>query len=187
MEIENCIILCGGKSSRMGKKKETLDFFGQSLADFQANKMQKIFKKVYFSSKTTIQNSYKIPTILDSSAEFAAIFGLESSLKTLSQSLFVVSIDSPFLAQQSIAKLQESYQKTKKSTFAKNKKIHPLLGIYTYDSLIPIQKQISQKNYRLMELLGIIETNFIEIEESQTQNLNTPYDYLQATQGFLNG
>lgn len=122
MEIENCIILCGGKSSRMGKKKETLDFFGQSLADFQANKMQKIFKKVYFSSKTTIQNSYKIPTILDSSAEFAAIFGLESSLKTLSQSLFVVSIDSPFLTQQSIAKLQESYQKTKKSTFAKNKK-----------------------------------------------------------------
>ena len=55
--------MCGGKSSRMGKKKETLDFFGQSLADFQANKMQKIFKKVYFSSKTTIQNSYKIPTI----------------------------------------------------------------------------------------------------------------------------
>ncbi|WP_191337745.1 molybdenum cofactor guanylyltransferase [Helicobacter pullorum] len=187
MEIENCIILCGGKSSRMGKKKETLDFFGQSLADFQANKMQKIFKKVYFSSKTTIQNSCKIPTILDFSAEFAAIFGLESSLKTLSQSLFVVSIDSPFLTQQSIAKLQESYQKTKKSTFAKNKKIHPLLGIYTYDSLIPIQKQISQKNYRLMELLGIIGTNFIEIEESQTQNLNTPYDYLQATQGFLDG
>lgn len=62
-----------------------------------------------------------------------------------------------------------------------------MLGIYAYDSLIPIQKQISQKNYRLMELLGIIETNFIEIEESQTQNLNTPYDYLQATQGFLNG
>ena len=38
-----------------------------------------------------------------------------------------------------------------------------------------------------MELLGVIETNFIEIEESQTQNLNTPYDYLRATQGFLDG
>ena len=150
MEIENCIILCGGKSSRMGKKKETLDFFGQSLADLKANKMQKIFKKVYFSSKTAIQNSYKIPTILDSSAEFAAIFGLESSLKTLSQNLFVVSIDSPFLTQQSIAKLQESYQKTKKSTFAINKNIQPLLEISPYNYIIPIQQQLSQNTDCLM-------------------------------------
>lgn len=185
--MESCVILCGGKSSRMGQKKENLDFLGESLADFQAKKMQKIFSQVYFSSKKPISNLSHLQTLLDLNAEFAPIFGLESVLKTLKKDIFILSIDTPFLSEESIKKLIASYQKAKKPTFAKNQKIHPLLGIYTYEALAHIQHQIAQKNYRLMDLLGRLSVDFVEIPESQTQNLNTPKEYQNALQGYLNG
>ena len=185
--MKNCVILCGGKSSRMGQKKENLDFFGESLADFQAKKMQKIFPQVYFSGKKPISNSSHFQTLLDLNTEFAPIFGLESILQTLKTDIFILSIDTPFLSEESITKLIDSYQKAKKPTFAKNQKIHPILGIYTYEALTPIQQQIEKKNYRLMDLLGLLSANFVEIPEFQTQNLNTPKEYQNALQGYLNG
>lgn len=183
--MEVCVILCGGKSSRMGQKKETLDFLGESLAEFQAKKMQKIFSQVYFSSKSPLLNPPNFPTILDSSTEFAPIFGLESILKTLQKDAFVLSVDAPFLAKESITKLINSYQKTQKPTFAKNQKIHPLLGIYPYKALDSIKHQIAQKNYRLRDLLGLIGADFVEIPHAQTQNLNTQEDYQNALQKHL--
>ncbi len=190
--MEVCVILCGGKSSRMGQKKETLDFFGESLAHFQAKKMQEIFTQVYFSSKSPLLNLPNFPTILDSSVEFAPIFGLESILETLKKDAFILSIDTPFLVKESITKIITSYQKTQKPTFAKNQKIHPLLGIYPYKALDFIKHQITQKNYRLRDLLALIDSHFVEIPHSQTQNLNTKEDYQSAlqkhsNQGFLNG
>lgn len=47
----NCVILCGGKSSRMGEDKSKLIFKNQTLTQFQVEKFSKIFKNVYVSAK----------------------------------------------------------------------------------------------------------------------------------------
>ncbi|WP_104721220.1 molybdenum cofactor guanylyltransferase [Helicobacter mesocricetorum] len=183
-----CIILSGGKSSRMGILKQNLDFFGQSLANFQAKNFYQIFKNLYFSSKTPIINDYNVQTILDNENTFAPIFGLKSVLETLQQNIFVISIDTPFLQKNSILKIIESFQQHQKATFAKNEKIHPLIGIYPKDSLPLINNQIQKGNYRLMDLLKNMEPlEFVKISTQESSNLNYPKDYQQAIKRSING
>lgn len=183
-----CIILSGGKSSRMGILKQNLDFFGESLANFQAKNFCQIFKDLYFSSKTPISNDYNIPTILDNENTFAPIFGLKSVLETLQQNIFVISIDTPFLQKNSVLKIIKSFQQHQRATFAKNVKIHPLIGIYPKDSLSLINSQIQKGNYKLMDLLKNMESlEFIKISNQESSNLNYPKDYQQAIKGIING
>ncbi|MBR4477126.1 MAG: NTP transferase domain-containing protein [Spirochaetales bacterium] len=48
-----CVILCGGKSSRMGQDKTLMEFGEFSdLAHFQFAKMSEIFKSVFISAKS---------------------------------------------------------------------------------------------------------------------------------------
>ncbi|NCB12260.1 MAG: molybdenum cofactor guanylyltransferase, partial [Erysipelotrichia bacterium] len=48
-----CVILCGGKSSRMKEDKTLLPFFNSnSLAQFQYDRLKLHFQNIYISSKT---------------------------------------------------------------------------------------------------------------------------------------
>lgn len=179
-----CVILCGGASKRMGTRKELLEFHGTNLASFQANKFKSIFEEIYFSSKEVFENSLNISSILDTTKDiFAPIFGLKTILEVLQKDVFVLSVDTPFLTQESVKNLLFSYEKSKVPTFFKNDKIHPLIGVYTYKSLQIIEEQIKKQDYKLLKLLDLIKANFVEIPIQQTRNLNTPQDYKEALNG----
>ncbi|WP_299546177.1 molybdenum cofactor guanylyltransferase [uncultured Helicobacter sp.] len=179
-----CVILSGGMGKRMGGFKQDLPFLDSTLADFQAGRLRECFENVYFSAKTPICNTFGVETILDDNCAFdkdstAPIFGLFSALKALQSDVFVLSVDAPFFSYESILKIVESDFKNK-SVFAKNTKIHPLLGIYRFGVLDSIKTQIERQNYRLMDLLEMIKVEFVEIKAEQTRNLNTPQDYKEA-------
>lgn len=47
-----CVILCGGKSSRMGEDKALLPFASSnSLTQYQYDRLESYFKNIYISSK----------------------------------------------------------------------------------------------------------------------------------------
>lgn len=182
-----CVILCGGRSSRMGQPKQNLDFFGTPLAHFQAKRLKSIFTQLYFSSKATIANPYGVETIIDMQKDsnnlkdrdnFSPLFGIQRALEMLKSDIFILSIDAPFFSKESILKLKDSFLQT--AVFAKNSKIHPLLGIYPFNALEIIKQQIAKKEYKLLYLLDKIQANFITIPEQDTQNLNTYQEYINA-------
>lgn len=196
-----CVVLCGGRSARMGRLKQDLIFGDEiasiaqeTLANFQAKRLLELFSHIYFSAKFLISNTVGVKTILDNNAsiqeaknltnapkeQFAPIFGLQSSLEFLQCDMFVLSIDAPFFDKDCVELILQSYAKNRKPTFAKNSKIHPLLGIYTIESLLKMQAQIAQGDYKLMRLLEGINAQFVAINEDKTQNLNTPEDYQKA-------
>jgi len=46
----NAVILCGGRSSRMGQNKSLLPFTeNKTILDFQYEKLSEVFNKVYVS------------------------------------------------------------------------------------------------------------------------------------------
>ena len=50
--MQTCVILAGGKSSRMGQDKTLLPFGGfETLTHYQASKFSKVFDEVFVSSK----------------------------------------------------------------------------------------------------------------------------------------
>lgn len=185
----------------MGRLKQDLTFgdevasMGQeTLANFQAKRLSKLFSHIYFSAKFLIPNAMGAKTILDNHTDikdtknltnvpkeqFAPIFGLQSSLEFLQCDFFALSIDAPFFDKHCVELILQSYAKNRKPTFARNSKIHPLLGIYTLESLLAIQAQIAKGDYKLMRLLEAIDAQFVAINEERTQNLNTPEDYQRA-------
>ncbi|MBX7491017.1 molybdenum cofactor guanylyltransferase [Helicobacter turcicus] len=179
-----CVVLSGGMGERMGGFKQNLPFLDSTLANFQAKRLKNCFEYVYFSAKVPIVNVFGVETILDSNCAFqkdstAPIFGLYSALKALQSDIFVLSIDAPFFACDSVTLLMEQASKIK-SVFAKNTKIHPLLGIYRFSALDSIEAQILKRNFKLMDLLKLIGAEFIEVSVEQTRNLNTKQDYEEA-------
>lgn len=173
------VILCGGRSQRMGEKKEYLKFADFTLADYQAKKMKANFEKLYFSSKESVLNSYNIPTIFDNSNIYAPIFGLCSSLEFIDDDIFVLAVDTPFFV--SFTRLINSFYEMQRPTFAKsNSKIHPLIGIYPKDSINVVKKHIQENNYKLQNLLISLNADYVSIDLKETQNLNYKEDYKEA-------
>ena len=189
-----CVVLSGGMGRRMGQLKQNLPICDSTLADFQAKHLKQVFINVYFSAKTRIVNAYGVPTILDDNKiasttifnpDFTApIFGLRSALEALKCDIFILSIDAPFFDDAAIKVVFEAFNGN--AIFAKNAKIHPLLGIYPFESLSQIKAQIAAKNYRLTHLLSAINAEFVEIPESKTRNLNRYTDYQNACVDLIN-
>ncbi|WP_290880361.1 molybdenum cofactor guanylyltransferase [Helicobacter sp.] len=196
-----CVVLCGGRSARMGRLKQDLIFSDkvtpiaqETLANFQAKRLLELFSHIYFSAKFLIPNAVGAKTILDNNTniqetknltnapkeQFAPIFGLQSSLEFLQCDFFALSVDAPFFDRHCVELVLQSYAENRKPTFARNSEIHPLLGVYTLESLRIIQAQIAKGDYKLMRLLEMINAQFVAINEDKTQNLNTPEDYQKA-------
>ena len=55
-----CVILAGGKSSRMGRDKALLPFRGfDSMTEYQIDKFKNHFKKIYISTKNRDKFHFK--------------------------------------------------------------------------------------------------------------------------------
>ncbi|WP_228135503.1 NTP transferase domain-containing protein [Halarcobacter anaerophilus] len=78
-----CVILCGGKSSRMGEDKALLPFSNSdTLSQYQYEKYKPFFKKVYISSKTN-KFDFDANLILDKSNIYSPIVALKSIFESL--------------------------------------------------------------------------------------------------------
>ena len=91
-------ILAGGKSSRMGMDKGTMDFNGIAMVD----RVIRVCKSV-FSCATVVANSaqyfqYGLPVIKDVIPNLGPVGGIYTSLlHSTSEWIFVVSCDMPFV------------------------------------------------------------------------------------------
>lgn len=173
-----CVIFAGGKSSRMGKDKATLFFKNQTLIEYQYKRLKKIFQKVYISTKYK-KFDFEAPLIVDNSEIFAPIVAFENIFKKF-DTFFAISVDTPFIDEEIIKKLIDSYQKNKNAhaVIAKTDFEHPLIGIYQNSIFENIKKEIENKNFKLRYILKISNTVFVEFKDSKKFfNINYPDDY----------
>ena len=178
-----CVIFAGGKSSRMGKDKALLPFEGKSLAQYQYDKLSKIFKKVYISTKEK-KFDFDAPLILDSSKIYAPTPAF-LDIFNITESFFALSVDTPFVTKAIIQKIFEEAQKypNKDAIIAKTDFPHPLIGIYNRSILPHIQKALKEENYKLNAILQKAKTHFVEFEDEESFfNLNHPKEYERALQ-----
>ena len=109
---ENCVILAGGKSSRMGRDKSLLPFEEfLTLTHFQVFKFNKIFKNVFVSSKFDKFNG-EFKLIKDTFDDFSPMGGLYSVLSNFkNQNVFIIAVDMPFVKFETINLLYENLDK----------------------------------------------------------------------------
>ncbi len=182
----HCVIFAGGKSSRMGEDKALLPFGGySSLAQYQYERMKKVFLHVSISTKSVDKFSFTCKSIEDpkDTDTFAPTAGLVASFDALQvKKIFVLSVDSPFIDENIIKTLIKADNDSLDAVIAKTKQgIHPMCGIYHSSLHVKLQEMLQNDNHRLRELLTKSKTEYVCFEdETLFANLNHPHEYQEA-------
>lgn len=177
-----CVILCGGKSSRMGSDKALLPFPVEPLAIFMSKKMKKIFPKVYLSLKNPNPfHSYGVDFIQEGGSEFAPMIGIKEAFEQLeSDKIFFISVDTPFITEKVIHTLiAESIEGV---VYAKdNHKEHYLCGVYSRISYDILLNLIKKQDYKMSCFINLLSHKCINFQDPEIfSNLNTHEHYLKA-------
>lgn len=179
-----CVILSGGKSSRMGEDKSLLPFGSlKTLIEFQHQKLSHIFKNLYISSKTD-KFDFPCKIIYDKSEIYSPMVALQSILKVIEETkVFIITVDTPFLEEYTIKKIIEASSNEQFDvTICKDlEKTHNLIGVFHKNILEQIDIMLQDNNHKINTLLTQkVKLQVIPFEKgTQFVNINTKEDYLK--------
>ncbi len=177
------VVFAGGRSSRMGEDKALLPFGGaSSLSVFQYQKLSRLFKEVYLSSKHD-KFGFDAPILYDRYEESSPLVGLVSCFETLGcEELFVLGVDMPFVDEAVIKRLYHHRIAGVDAIIPQTDRgLQPLCGFYRSTILSYAVENLHTGIHRLHHLLRSVNTLPITIEnESAFRNLNTPQEYQNA-------
>lgn len=179
-----CVILAGGKSSRMQQDKSLLPFGGYpTLCQYQYERMKKIFKHVYISVKEPSKYGFTADFIVEENEAFAPTYGLKKVLETIrEEACFVMAVDMPFLSESVIHTVVERYDPSFDAVIVReNGTVHTLCGIYSRSIQPKIDEAVRTDRHKLQRLLEEVHTCYVDIDDADAfVNLNYPHEYDEA-------
>ena len=181
--IIGCMILAGGKSSRMGTDKALLEIDGTNFIGKIAGELN-FFEEKFFArgncAAVSVPGWQNIPDIYP---ECGPIGGLHAALKTCrSDALVCVTCDMPLLKSELVRDLCDQMTEEYDAVILKEAdgRIHPTCGIYRKSAVNVFEQQILDGNYRMMQVLDRLRVKYVTIDPQigswQLKNINTPED-----------
>lgn len=179
-----CVILSGGKSSRMGEDKSFLPFStSNTLIEYQYQRLKPYFKDIYISSKTDkfdfIDKDF---LILDENKDiYSPILALDTIFdKFKNQKIFIITVDTPLVTIESISRLikeSENYD----ICIAQTERTHNLCGVFSSNISLSIETMITNNIHKINYLIKNNEYNLVYFpNNSEFININNKYEYEMA-------
>jgi molybdenum cofactor guanylyltransferase len=180
------LVVCGGKSTRMGQDKSMLQYHGQPqcyhLYDMLSDLCERVFISCNQEQFSTIPDKYA--TIVDEPEyeNIGPMASLLSAFKYYPQaSLLVVACDYPLINENHLRKLLEVSNQVIFATSYYNDETsfyEPLLSHYQNNIKSKLEFYFKQKSYSLQSLLKDINANTIVPDVlSVIASVDTPYEY----------
>lgn len=176
-----CVILSGGKSSRMKEDKSLLPFGDyNTLIQYQYEKLKPYFKDIYISSKV---DKFDFPAniILDDSDIYSPIVALKKVLECIdSKKVFIITVDTPFIKIETIKSLIQNSNGFD-ITVAKTSRTHNLCGVFDKRNLSIIYNMLKDDIHKVGYLLKNVKTIMIQFpDDMEFLNLNKKEEYQKA-------
>lgn len=180
MEQYGCVLLKGGKSSRMGgSDKAKLLYRGKSFEERIKGELEQLGLPVFVSEAKKSPDPRAIPDLIP---EAGPLGGIYSCLKqTGLDGLFFVSCDMPlfasYLGKRALMEAGDKWDAVIWKT--RDGRIHPVCGWYSARCLPVLKKQLLEKNGKVRDLLGKLQVKVLETENEHVPdrwflNVNTP-------------
>ncbi|OQR40703.1 molybdenum cofactor guanylyltransferase [Aliarcobacter cryaerophilus] len=152
-----CVILSGGKSSRMGEDKSLLPFSSSNtLIQYQYERLKPYFKEIYISSKN---NKFDFidekSLILDENKDiYSPILALDTIFKKFeNKKVFIITVDSPFVKIKTIEKLINHSNNFDITIAQTSQKTHNLCGVFSNNLNETIEKMIKNDIHKINYLV----------------------------------
>ena len=185
------LLLCGGKSSRMGTPKALLDWQGEPLVQRVARAGAGFSEKL-FSVNGPIPVPAGFRPVGDVYPGGGPMAGLHAGLSVCeSDALVTAPCDTPFYTPALARFLAEQYSPEWDAVILQGDDdwVHPLMGVFGKSCLPAFESCLAQDKLKLMRTLDELRTRRIclppEISQQVFINLNTPeaYQHYQNGQG----
>lgn len=188
------IVLCGGKSSRMGSDKANLDFHGQTMLETVVQKIESVARPVVIVGAASSINSIKMPArcnfVADEIQGVGPLGGIHAGLKHLQNQCkwaFVSGCDTPLIEPNLIQFLATKIEHKQAVIPVDGRRVYGMTAIYRTDVADQIRDLIENNISRVASLADHLDAHKIEVGElvacdptlRSLVNVNFPDDYRQ--------
>jgi molybdenum cofactor guanylyltransferase len=188
------IVLCGGKSTRMGVPKATLPFGPETMLQ----RVVRLLGTVVSPIVVVAAREQSLPQLPDDVAvtrdereQRGPLEGLRAGLKALPNSVevaYITSCDVPLLEPAFVTRMVELLGDHDIAVMEIDGFPHPLSAVYRRDTLPHVEALLEQDKLRPVFLFDAVRTRRVRPEEMLSvdpqlrtlRNLNTREDYLAA-------
>lgn len=184
----NCYILCGGKSSRIGRPKQGLEIGGRAFLDRVHSAAAEVFDKVVAVTKAGLDAGGIAVIREQDTSQTAPILGLERAAADAGDAaFFALAVDYPLVTADLLAFLRERFEGSAADIVAPRYagKVHVLCAGYRAPVHASLVDKILRGDFRLQGLLDLHRSEIIEQEEvarfgDALLNVNTLEDLEKA-------
>ena len=199
---KGAIILCGGKSSRMGRDKASLPF-GDEL---MLQRVVRLLSEVVDSSAIVVVSAVgqilpplppQIRIACDENPGRGPLEGLAAGLNAMSnhvEAVYATSCDVPLMATEFVKAMFYNLGNHEIAVPVEGQFHHPLAAVYRPRVLTTVQQLLNANRLRPRFLFDEVDTIEVDVESlrefdptlSTLMNLNHPEDYQKALQRLEN-
>ena len=187
------LVLCGGKSRRMGRPKAFLPYEGKTMIEHVLGQVRDLFHEVLLvANEPESYEDLGFDVVKDILPYRGPLGGILSGLLVSSNPYaFVVACDMPFVDRKLIREMTAKRHGTDVIVLAHDHGVEPLLGVYSKNCIKPLEESLFTGNLSLQEFLSGLKAQTFRYEENFEPgerlppffNVNTPQEYSQVLMG----
>lgn len=180
-------ILCGGKSSRMGRSKAFLPYEGRTIIEHRFETIKELFAEVVLvANDPESYSQLSVDIVKDIIPNRGPLVGILSALLVAQhEHTFVIACDMPLIDNKLIREMCQHRPGTDVLVLSHEEGIEPLLGIYSKKCIEPLEQAIFEGNLKAQDFLDGIKAELFPFDAKRHGkhglpayfNVNTPQDY----------
>ncbi len=175
------LVLVGGESTRMGKDKSELNYFGKPQKEYAKELLENNNFETYYSVKKESGNSEEISDKFLNLGPFGGI--CSAFQKDPNSAWLVLATDVPFVNDEVIRQLLKHRNPSKVATAIKGKSkefVEPLITIYEPKAYSILLQYLAQGYSCPRKMLINSDVETVEIDDEFIRNINTPEEFKAA-------
>ncbi len=188
------IVLCGGRSNRMGMPKATLPFGPELMLQRVVRLLAEAVEPIVVVAASDQQLPALPPhTIVahDEREGRGPLEGLRAGLAAIANKVdaaYATSCDVPLIARGFMRRMIAELGEHDAAVPVDGEFYHPLAAVYRTNTVVTIERLLNQEKLRTSDLFATLHTNCVPVEELRgvdpellsLMNVNTPADYANA-------
>lgn len=184
------LILCGGRSRRMGRPKAFLPFAGRTIIEHLIETVRDLFDELFLVSNEPDSVSHLGVDVIKDILPYRGPLGgiLSGLLVSGNPYAFVIACDMPLITRKLIRHLAAQRHDADVVVLAHKEGIEPLLGVYSKECVKALEDSFFSGKLKVQDFLEGLRAKICvypedELSEGQLPdffNVNTPYDYSEV-------